>query len=46
MKAIIRENKLYSWRTMLQEIIKEYPCHTTENVLSQIEARLKAMEQS
>lgn len=38
------ENKLYSWRITLQEIIKEYPCHTTENVLSQIEARLKAME--
>lgn len=41
MKATIRENKLYTWRTVLQDVIKEYPNKTTENILQQIEARIK-----
>jgi len=33
--------KLRTWATILQDIIKEYPGRTIENVLGNIEARIK-----
>ena len=34
--------KLRTWATILRDIIREYPGRTIENVLDNIEARIKA----
>lgn len=34
-------NKLTVWRTIMKEIIQEYPQKTGENILQQIESRIR-----
>lgn len=34
-------NKLTVWRTILKEIVQEYPQKTGENILKQIESRIE-----
>lgn len=39
-------NKLTVWRTIMKEIIQEYPQKTGESILQQVNARIKNLEEN